>query len=49
MTTDERLPDTKHRYCKTQAKDGRICSLYLDHISEEHVENHQRSRWKDGE
>lgn len=44
--------DSKHRwntYCRAESKDGRICSLYSDHESEEHVENHGKSRWRDEE
>ena len=50
MVTEQNIPQTgaKH-YCKAVAKDGRVCSLYADHKSEEHVENHQKSRWRDGE
>lgn len=48
---DEDVNTTRRftHYCRAQSKDGRVCSLYLDHESEEHVENHGKSRWKDGE
>lgn len=50
MTHEQKIPQTvaKH-YCKAEAKDGRVCSLYADHKGDEHVENHQKSRWRDGE
>lgn len=50
MTHEQSIPQTGVKlYCKAEAKDGRVCSLYADHACEEHVENHQKSRWKDGE
>ncbi len=44
--------NTTHRwnsYCRATAKDGRVCSLYSDHESEQHVEKHGKSRWNDGD
>lgn len=50
MSHEQSIPQTAVKlYCKAEAKDGRVCSLYADHACEEHVENHQKSRWKDGE
>lgn len=48
---DEKVNTTQryNHYCRAVAKDGRVCSLYAPHASEEHVEKHGKSRWKDGE
>lgn len=43
-------PSRPRQYCKEVAKDGRKCSLYLDHYGK-HKPKHgtEQDRWEDGE
>lgn len=42
------MPRQPAQWCKNQSKDGRVCSLYIEHFGD-HKENHGKSSWKGGE